>query len=417
MTALPNPPGWILYPLFFLIFFTASFYLFTLFKKEKRIKNINLSPDICIIIPAKNAENTLKRCVESIIQQAYKGKISILIVNDASTDRTLKIAEDLKKRYNQNNRSIEILNRTKSNGIKSAVLNFGLAYVFSKERIPELIGTLDADSFLEKDVLKKAVLKFNDKKIMAVISWMVPENRKNLWTRLQRIEYIMVSFFKFLLEKVDAVYVAPAFHIFRSEFFERHNFYDKNTLTEDFEIALRVKSLGYNIGFVENKVTTIVPERFLELRKQRLRWWYGTIQNLINYRYLISPKYGAFGTFFLPVLVVLSNALMIFALIVIIYTIIATISNIFYDMSIGVMPRFIPDISLFSIILFLSDPKIIFSLFGFVIFVVFAFLAFGKGKEKINFIDYFLFTSVYGWILAVFCLEVLVKFPFRKFNW
>ncbi len=46
------------------------------------------------------------------------------------------------------------------------------------------------------------------------------------------------------------------------------------------------------------------------------------------------------------------------------------------------------------------------------------FLAFGKGNEKINFIDYFLFTSVYGWVLTAFCFEMLLKWAFRfKINW
>ncbi|CEG13068.1 putative glycosyl transferase [groundwater metagenome] len=418
MTVLYSPPEWTLYPLFFLIFFTSIFYLFIFLKKEKDIKDTNLPCDICIIIPAKNVQKTLKKCVESIILQEYNGKISVLIVDDASEDYTFKIAEDLKKNYIQNNRNIEILNRTESNNIKSTVINFGLNYIFSRENIPELIGTLDADSFLGKDVLKNAVLRFNDKKIMVVTSWMVPENKKNFWTRMQKIEYTMVSFFRYLLEKVQALCIAPAFHIFRSEFFKTHNFYDGNTLTEDFEIALRVKSFGYNIAFVENKVTTIVPEKFQALRKQRLRWWYGTFQNLINYKHLISPKYGVFGMFFLPVSVILSNILMMLAFIIIIYGIIVNIFNIIYDSSIGLLPRFMFDINLFSLTVFFSDPRIIFSLFGIIIFVIFMFLAFGKGNEKINFIDYFLFTSVYGWVLTAFCFEMLLKWAFRfKINW
>lgn len=46
---------------------------------------------ISIIVPAFNAENTLARCVESVISQSYKNW-ELLIINDGSYDKTEMIA-------------------------------------------------------------------------------------------------------------------------------------------------------------------------------------------------------------------------------------------------------------------------------------------------------------------------------------
>ena len=49
-----------------------------------------LERKISIIIPAYNAEKTIKKCLESIIENNYSNK-EIIIVNNESTDNSLKI--------------------------------------------------------------------------------------------------------------------------------------------------------------------------------------------------------------------------------------------------------------------------------------------------------------------------------------
>lgn len=50
---------------------------------------------ISYIIPAYNMEKYIRYCITSIFEQRYeKRKIEIIVVNDASTDTTLKVAQD-----------------------------------------------------------------------------------------------------------------------------------------------------------------------------------------------------------------------------------------------------------------------------------------------------------------------------------
>lgn len=45
-------------------------------------------PDVCVVIPARNEEMTIRRTVRSLLKQDYPGSISITVVNDNSDDET-----------------------------------------------------------------------------------------------------------------------------------------------------------------------------------------------------------------------------------------------------------------------------------------------------------------------------------------
>ena len=49
---------------------------------------------VSVIIPAYNAEMTVKRCVESIQNQTYKS-LEIIVINDGSTDKTAECVSEL----------------------------------------------------------------------------------------------------------------------------------------------------------------------------------------------------------------------------------------------------------------------------------------------------------------------------------
>lgn len=54
-------------------------------------------PKVSVIIPAYNAEKTLKRCLDSVFASDFLDSMEVILVNDGSTDGTLAVAEEYRK--------------------------------------------------------------------------------------------------------------------------------------------------------------------------------------------------------------------------------------------------------------------------------------------------------------------------------
>lgn len=288
----------LVYVMAYLGLFAAIFYLLSLskyYKKEQPKEATDKT--VSIIIPAYNEEKSIARTIESALELDYpKDKYEIIVVNDGSTDNTYEIA---KKYISENAPIVRVL--TKTNGGKSSALNLGI-----NNSKAEIIVTMDADTFTQKEALKRMVGHFYEDNIMAVTPSVGVYKPRTVWQRIQHIEYYLGVFLAKSFSSIDAIHVTPgAFSSYRREFFVKYGGYDKNSITEDFEIALRIQRNDYRIENAANAVVyTLAPKTFRELAVQRRRWYSGTIKNLWEYRELFGIKKGALGFFILPLKVI-----------------------------------------------------------------------------------------------------------------
>lgn len=95
---------------------------------------------VTVIVPAYNEEQTIQRCMESLIDQTVTP--NIIVVNDGSTDKT---SEKLMKYSNLNN--FLLINQTNQGA--SAARNRGI-----KAAKTELITFVDADDYVEDNFIK-----------------------------------------------------------------------------------------------------------------------------------------------------------------------------------------------------------------------------------------------------------------------
>jgi cellulose synthase/poly-beta-1,6-N-acetylglucosamine synthase-like glycosyltransferase len=265
-------------------------------KKKKDILNEVYFPTATIVVPCFNEEESISGTVESLLALDYpKDKYKIMVVDDGSTDNSWRFMQ----RY-KNHPMIEIF--TKKNGGKHTVLNFAI----NKSKA-EIIGCLDADSFVDQDALKHMALYFADPETMAVTAAIKIHNPDNILRKIQKVEYDWGIFLRKMLACLNAMYVTPGpFSFFRKEVFEKLGPYKEAHNTEDMELAMRLQNHGYKITNCHNAfVHTIAPKNFKKLFTQRVRWQYGFFKNMIDYKHLIlNRSQGNLGFFVLPMIIV-----------------------------------------------------------------------------------------------------------------
>jgi Glycosyltransferases, probably involved in cell wall biogenesis len=288
---------WLFASLFFEVFLLITYFeIREELKKEKIILDSgpNHFPSVTVVVPCYNEEKTVIKTIESLLALDYpKDKLHLLVVNDGSTDNTLRVVEEQFSNHEQ----IEI--HSKENGGKHSALNFAISKTMS-----ELISCLDADSFVDQDALKRMVPLFENKEIMAVIPSVKIWKPKSILQHIQKVEYSWGIFLRRLLSSLNALYVTPGpFSVFRANVFKELGGYKHAHHTEDMEMAMRMQRHGYKIVNSHSAfVYTVGPEKLRSLYKQRVRWTYGFLNNVIDYKeMLFNKKFGNIGLLVLPI--------------------------------------------------------------------------------------------------------------------
>lgn len=135
-----------------MIVYLIRHYIFTLTvlkNAQRRKENVTLEngkyqPTVSILIPAYNEEKVIGRIVQRMTELTYpKDKLQIVIIDDASTDATGKIAEQYSKAYSH----IKVVHRNEKEGRKgkASALNAGL-----KHAKGEIVLCFDADYYPQK---------------------------------------------------------------------------------------------------------------------------------------------------------------------------------------------------------------------------------------------------------------------------
>jgi cellulose synthase/poly-beta-1,6-N-acetylglucosamine synthase-like glycosyltransferase len=105
-----------------------------------------------IIIPARNEEEQIRICLESVLRQSYIiSNFEVILVDDHSTDRTAAIVEELQGSF-ANLKLIRLENILKNkqlNSYKKKAIEVGITYASN-----EWIVTTDADCLVNKNWLK-----------------------------------------------------------------------------------------------------------------------------------------------------------------------------------------------------------------------------------------------------------------------
>lgn len=390
------------YAAWYIFLFIAIMWLLVLIRYGEEFKRTNIKrskklPSVSILVPAHNEEQYIEMCLKSLLNINYpKHLFEIIVIDDASTDKTSEIVKKFKK--------VKLL-RNKTNKGKAYSLNKAI-----KIAKGEIIACIDADSIVEKDILMKMVGYFEDKKVASVTPALKVFKPRNWLEKIQATEYLLNIFLRKSLDLIDSIHVTPGvFSLYRKSVLEEVGGFDENNLTEDMEIALKIQSAGYRITNCLDAVSyTICPSDFRSLLKQRIRWYRGALQNTVKYKHMLfKPTYGNLGVFFLPF-----NLISIIAVILLFSIIISDFLQEVWrfiwhfnliDWNFTVFLKNL-EINFESLIFELTSSQIVFTILGLTFASYLLLKSFSVTREKfsLNKIGYFSYLLIYPLIMMAF---------------
>jgi biofilm PGA synthesis N-glycosyltransferase PgaC len=245
------------------------------------------SKTIIAVVPAHNEADNLPMTLPALMRQT-RPPDRIIVVADNCTDETVSVARSL---------GAEVIETTDNRDRKAGALNQAFSQLRNSETSSDLYLVLDADTSLSPQFLDVAerYLAGHDE-IFAIGGLFYGEPGHGLIGQLQRNEY-----FRYQLQikhRRGRVFVLTGTaSVFRAQALLdvtqargtlipgiKGEVYDTASITEDNELTLALKSLGFGmISPQECTVETELMPTWKALWTQRKRWQRGALDNLAEY--------------------------------------------------------------------------------------------------------------------------------------
>ncbi|MDH0899551.1 glycosyltransferase family 2 protein [Comamonas aquatica] len=228
-------------------------------------------PAITILVAAYNEAASILGTLESIDRQDYPGPLSVIVVNDGSTDNTLELLGTVHYPW------LRVLDIGRNVG-KARALTQALEQVHTP-----LTLTVDGDSYLFKNALANLVRRYlsdpvNTRAVAGAV--LVRNSRVNLVTKIQEWDYFLgIAAIKRLQSLYQGTLVAQgAFSLYDTQVLRQLGGWP-HTVGEDIVLTWAILKAGYRVGFAENAcLFTNAPETWKQFIRQRQRWSRGLIE-------------------------------------------------------------------------------------------------------------------------------------------
>ena len=231
--------------IFYLFYATLTLTVFRLVIKiilsltynlAKKKENGETYPRFSIIVPAYNEEKTIGACLQSLINLDYPD-YEVIVIDDGSTDATLREAKrfaslGVKVLHQENKGKAEALNR----GIRAST--------------GDLILTVDADTRLDREALKRLRRRFMNPKIGAVAGNIKVSVTYGILNIIQAAEYTTtINLTRKAESMFGCVMIVPGpIAAFRRDAIVRAGLFSSDTFAEDFDVTMKVLKRGYRVG-------------------------------------------------------------------------------------------------------------------------------------------------------------------------
>lgn len=194
---------------------------------------------ITVIVPMFNSEKTIEKCLDSIINQSYEN-LEIILVDDYSTDNTLKVCE----KYLLKDKRIKIV-KNESKGVAMA-RNTGIKYALG-----DYIGFVDSDDYIDKNMYMELYTKLNENHSdIAVCGFYHVEDNiiKQIYIENENFELDSKEALKMMIDEKYTFSVCPWNKLVKKELYDNISFpigviYDD--LATIYKLILKAKKIIY----------------------------------------------------------------------------------------------------------------------------------------------------------------------------
>ncbi len=234
-------------------------------------------PGLTLLVAAYNEECDIAQTLAYALAQEYPGALSVIVIDDGSTDETVSIARGF-ARVDGCVRALEV-----PHGGKAAALNAGLWAA----RTP-LVATIDADTLLMPDALRRIVSRMllaPADTVAVAGSVMVRNSRSSLVTAAQTWDYFLgIGSIKRQQALLQATLVAQgAFSVYDAEALRAAGGWP-DCIGEDIVMTWALLERGGRTTYEPSAVAfTEAPVTLRSLARQRRRWARGMIEGLRTY--------------------------------------------------------------------------------------------------------------------------------------
>ncbi|WP_424766932.1 glycosyltransferase family 2 protein [Paenibacillus sp. sgz302251] len=246
-----------------------------LFDKQPALKVPRPTEPITILIACYNEEAGIANTISYIATQDYEGEITVIVIDNNSTDRTAAAAQAA---GNELGLHLKVLYEPMPG--KNHALNAALAHVET-----ELILTLDADTLLHTSAVSNIVARLltAPKEVCAVAGAVLVRNgRDNFLAKIQEWDYFLgIASIKRLQGLFQGTLVAQgAFSLYKLDAVKLVSGWP-DAIGEDIVLTWRFLANGWKVYFEPLAVAfTDVPVSFYHFFRQRSRWARGMIEAL-----------------------------------------------------------------------------------------------------------------------------------------
>jgi glycosyltransferase involved in cell wall biosynthesis len=238
----------------FYIFFFGKF----AFLKSKKGNTINIP--ISVIVCAKNETENLKKFLPTIISQVYPN-FEIILINDASTDKTLKVMESFASKHD-NIKIVNVKNIEAFWGNKKYALTLGI-----KVAKHDYLLFTDADCKpVSEHWISEMSSHFDENKTIVLGYGAYKKIKKSFLNKLIRFETLMTAVYYFSFAKIGLPYMGVGRNLAykKSEFFNANGFISHMNIRsgdDDLFINQIANSKNTTICFSKESITKSIPEK------------------------------------------------------------------------------------------------------------------------------------------------------------